>query len=132
MDDEFDITSVCDAGGETVLAVSGEVDVATGELLHRRLAQVLAHRRDLVVDLSAVTFFDCSGLRVLMAARRRAALAGVGLRLRGLSPSVERVLRFTRLRSVFTVDPEPASRVRALAARPGRRPPGGPGLAHSA
>jgi anti-anti-sigma factor len=56
---------------ETVLFVRGELDFATApELMH--VATEHGGRSRLVVDLSAVTFIDSSGLRALIQLREQA------------------------------------------------------------
>jgi anti-sigma B factor antagonist len=80
----------------TVVAVAGELDVATAPELAAALTDV---QGDVTVDLSAATFADPSGLRVLLAARtdgcrlrvvRRGG--GPGARLLALT-GTERLLR---------------------------------------
>ncbi|MCX7646378.1 MAG: STAS domain-containing protein [Rhodobacteraceae bacterium] len=55
-----------------------------------------------VLDLSSVTFLDSSGLGALVGAMK---LLGPDrpLELAGLTPNVERVLRLTRMDTVFTI-----------------------------
>lgn len=50
------------------ISASGEIDLATKDRLHEALAPLLKDDRPLLLDLSQVTFIDCSGLRVLQAA----------------------------------------------------------------
>lgn len=105
MSDEFIITVATEPGGDTLLTVSGELDIATGEELRRQLHRALAQRQPVTVDLSGVTFFDCSGLGALISARRQAAVTGAQLRLRAISPAVEKILRLTRLEMAFPLAP---------------------------
>jgi anti-anti-sigma factor len=71
----------------TVVAVAGELDVATAPELAAALADV---QGDVTVDLSAATFADPSGLRVLLAAVRTAVgcawCAAAAARWRACSP----------------------------------------------
>ena len=54
-----------------VLAVAGEVDLATVPELERAIKGVLdAGSSNLVIDLSETTFMDSTGLRVLIMANR--------------------------------------------------------------
>jgi anti-sigma B factor antagonist len=79
------------------LAVSGEVDSSSAPLLRERLDALFdASVRELIIDLSAVTFLDSAGLCVLAAAHRR---AGDEVRLRVLASSraVIRPLQITGL-----------------------------------
>lgn len=60
---------------------------------------------DLVVlDLSRVEFIDSSGLGAIVAAMKHMG-AGRKLALAGLTPTVERVFKLTRMDSVFSVFP---------------------------
>ena len=55
-----------------------------------------------VLDLSAVEFVDSSGLGAIVAAMKQ--LGGTRrLDLAGLTPTVDRVFRLTRMDSVFTI-----------------------------
>jgi anti-sigma B factor antagonist len=105
---EFAAT-VTSADTSTVIAVRGEVDVATAPILRRALAEADARgRRDLmggpvVVDLSGVTFIDASGLSVLVGAARWARGEGRMLVLRDPSPATMRVLEITRLLDGFRI-----------------------------
>jgi anti-anti-sigma factor len=62
--------------------------------------------RDVVVDLSQVESIDLTTLNLLAAAALRLRLGGSGRRvvLRGLSPSVRRVIAFGGLRRLFLVE----------------------------
>ncbi len=62
------------------------------------------HPACIVVDLEQVSSVDGSGLRTLIAARRRCSAGGTRFALRRPSPSVQRLLRLTHLHHVFDVD----------------------------
>ena len=66
----------------TRLAVAGELDITAAEPLEAAVAEALdGGGRELVIDLTPTTFVDSTGLAHLLAARRRADAAGVGLRV---------------------------------------------------
>jgi anti-anti-sigma factor len=99
-------TPVCSVSGSRqdgvpVVAVTGEVDIATAPLLHAELTNQLAQSPVLVVDLREVTFFDSSGIGVLLAAHRCAA----DLRVVADRASVLRTLHFSGMDTVFRVHP---------------------------
>ncbi|MEV0203202.1 STAS domain-containing protein [Nonomuraea sp. NPDC050691] len=77
-----------------VAHLRGEIDLATAELLKASLDTMLEGRSVSVleVDLSQVSFIDCSGLRVLMAVKRSLQRRGGTFSLAHLSPSAERLL----------------------------------------
>ena len=62
-----------------VVAVSGEIDMATAPQMYRALRPLLGGRNHVVVDLADVTFMDASALGVLVAARRELARSGGSL-----------------------------------------------------
>jgi anti-sigma B factor antagonist len=81
------------AGSTVVVAVRGEVDIATAPLLRAVLEGVYAAGpRHVEVDLSGTTFLDSHALTTLIVARRRLATTGAELVLREPSRPVARVL----------------------------------------
>ncbi|GGT22933.1 hypothetical protein GCM10010254_49270 [Streptomyces chromofuscus] len=88
--------------GHTVLEFRGEIDIAAA-------AEILPHLDDvtarpgarIVIDLSPVEFFDCSGLRLLYRARSRVADHDGRLHLVCAHPMTLRVLRVTGLHRVL-------------------------------
>ena len=61
-----------DAKGWTVLAVEGEIDIATASALDEAIEQAVSDgKRNIAVDLEAVSFMDSTGLRTLIVAHRR-------------------------------------------------------------
>lgn len=67
----IDITLQEDAGAVRIV-VSGDVDLVTGEHLERALLRAEDRAAAIVLDLSAVEFFDSTGLQILLDADRRA------------------------------------------------------------
>jgi anti-sigma B factor antagonist len=57
-----------------------------------------------VLDLSSVNFLDSSGLGAVVAVMKL-LLPGRKLELAGLTPTVEKVFRLTRMDSVFIIHP---------------------------
>jgi anti-anti-sigma factor len=53
------------AGGERIVAVTGEIDLATAEAFQRALDIAAKDRTRLTVDLSACGFLDSAGIKVL-------------------------------------------------------------------
>ena len=84
------------------LNVVGEVDVVSVPHLRWRLhhATIAADGRELLVDLSAVTFMDSAGLRLLLEVHQ---VLGSRLRLCGLPWCVVRLMRLTGLLATFTI-----------------------------
>jgi anti-anti-sigma factor len=88
----------------TVVTISGGLDIVSGPELREELIHLLdTEAIRIVVDLSAVTFCDVSGLAVLIGVSRRAWLLGGRLRLAAPSPQVTAVLRRTGLDLQFEI-----------------------------
>lgn len=89
----------------SVIAISGELDIASTPHLRERLYVAL---RDpgayVVLDLSDVTFCDASGLAMLVGARRRTEAIRATLILARPRPQLARLLRVTGLLHLFIVD----------------------------
>jgi anti-sigma B factor antagonist len=78
--------------GSVVLALEGEVDLATAPLLEDTLAGAEASdASQILIDLSAVTFIDAVGLDVLLRAELRSRGGGDRVRLTKWSPPVQRL-----------------------------------------
>ncbi|NHC13595.1 STAS domain-containing protein [Motilibacter deserti] len=89
-------------GKRAIVRVTGEIDLETGprlrEYLTGELNQLPAPSGELLLDLTAVSFCDSSGLQALVATLRRARLVGVRLVLRVVPGS--RFARFLTLAGV--------------------------------
>ena len=86
----------------SVLAVSGEIDIATAPSLRERLYALLADgKRQLVVDLDDVGFLDSTALGVLVGVLKRARSEGGDVRIVCTQPRVRKVFEITRLDSAF-------------------------------
>lgn len=92
--------------GHTVLEFHGEIDIAAAAEIVPvlDLATGLPGAR-IVIDLRAVDFFDCSGLRLLYRARGRVLERGGRLHLVCTHPLTLRVLRVTGLSRLLPPQP---------------------------
>ena len=89
-----------------VVRVEGEIDVATGPELRRRLIQLVDEGvRHVVLDLSTVPFLDSSALGVFVTGLKRLRIAGGTMRLAACQPPVRAVLKITSLDRVFFLYP---------------------------
>jgi anti-anti-sigma factor len=98
------INTNCPSPGTVRVAVIGEIDLSTADLLRARLFNVLSalHPDRVEVDLAGVTFMDCGGLSALIVAGKVAARTGCQLRITNPQPIVRRVLDLTGLLGVLT------------------------------
>jgi anti-sigma B factor antagonist len=95
---------VSDRGGWAVLAVSGEVDVATVPRLREQLHSLVAQgKHQIVVDLEGVDFLDSTGLGVLVGGLKRVRAHDGELRLVCTQQRIRKVFEVTGLTKVFAI-----------------------------
>ncbi|MFD9124725.1 STAS domain-containing protein [Kitasatospora sp. NPDC059571] len=88
-----------------IVRANGEIDLDTAPALLRALAAALESHREVVIDLSEVTFMDCAGLGALVRARNQADRCGARLVLRGAGCCIVRLLRLTGLHRRLAPEP---------------------------
>jgi anti-anti-sigma factor len=86
--------------------LSGELDMAAEDTVRGELYRARAHAQEagvVVVDLSQVTFMDCSALHPLMETRRA---LGHRLVLHRPAPRVTRLLQLAQLDDILVIEDE--------------------------
>jgi anti-anti-sigma factor len=92
------VTATESSAASTLLTVSGELAGPGAERLLARLDRLLAQgHRHVVLDLTAVTFCDSSGVSALVRGHARASAAAGRLKLSAASDQVTRVLELSGL-----------------------------------
>lgn len=97
-------TEVVRDGDETVIYLSGEVDVMACQRLRDTLEPHLGPRQSIVLDLSQVEFMDSSSLRVLIQARSTLTADGGSLVLRNPSKKARRLLNVAAVEHLLRLD----------------------------
>jgi anti-sigma B factor antagonist len=99
----FSVRTEEDHSSATVVVVAGDVDLGTAPDFEDELARAVEEHLGtaLVIDLSAVTFIDSTGLNSLVRAFERQRLAGSALALVTDDPRVAMMLEVTRLDRVL-------------------------------
>jgi anti-sigma B factor antagonist len=97
-------------GDRTVLAVHGELDLATVDGVRARLDALQAERRPVVLDLDGLAFMDSTGIRLVLQAVQDAERSGWDFLVTRGSPAVRRVFEAAAIqdRLPYTAD-QPAS-----------------------
>ena len=98
-----DLTIATDQdGADVVVRVGGDLDYDSHGRLERAVEEALdGAPPGLVLDLTAVTYCDSCGLRVLLGAHHRAGEVGAMFELRGAQGQPARALRLTGLDQVL-------------------------------
>jgi anti-sigma B factor antagonist len=98
-----------------VLPLEGEIDLHVSPEVAASLRTLIATKpKQVVVDLSRVTYLDSSGLAVLIEGMQKLQEYGGKFALAGVQESVQHILEIARLDQVFQIFPDVDS---ALAAQ---------------
>ena len=91
-------------GVPPVVEICGDIDILSAPRLRDELLQVVRrHGPRLALDLTGVTFLDCAGVNVLLAARRRARLDDGWVRVTRASPRARRTISLLGLQKAFAL-----------------------------
>lgn len=95
-------------GDDVVVPTAVEFDVSTAADMLKVTETALAagtSAKRLIIDMSATSFLDSSGLGALVSMLNAANGRGIPMQLRNLRPQLRRLLEMTGLLSVFDVTP---------------------------
>jgi anti-anti-sigma factor len=82
-------------GDEVRVGLSGEIDASNAACLRETLSELGTHRTRVSIDMSALTFVDCTGLAMLRTFERSHPGTGC-VRLEGIRhPTVRRIVELT-------------------------------------
>ncbi len=107
--------------GITVVSCEGRIvmgDESAG--LRDTLKRALGSSRQVVLNLSAVTYIDSSGLGTLVGVYSSARSAGADIKLGGLGERLRDVLQITKLVTVFEVYDTEQQAIAAFRHRPAK------------
>lgn len=81
-----------------VITLDGEIDISSAAEIRAAVTECLRKPQpeSLVIDLSAVTFCDCSGVEVLEWAQSRAETGRARFGLSGVDPRLRRIFRLAK------------------------------------
>ena len=89
----------------SVTVLEDRIDAATAIQFKEKMRDVTqTGTQRVVLDLARVQFLDSSGLSAIVAVKKLLGPDRV-LELSGLTPTVEKVFRLTRMDSIFTIHP---------------------------
>jgi anti-sigma B factor antagonist len=90
--------------GITIVAAHGRIVLGEDSAaLRDTLKQVLSSSREVVLNLSGVTYIDSSGLGMLVAVYSSARSSGADIKLAGLGQRLRDLMQITKLVTVFEV-----------------------------
>ena len=95
--------AIRDVGEGIVVAFEGDVDLESSPTARKVLLDCVGRGKRLVVDMSAVTYIDSSGVASLVESFQNARKAKIGFGLAAVSDAAMRVLGLARLDKVFPI-----------------------------
>ena len=98
----------------TRVSLAGELDLAAGGVLERHLREAQSRTGWIVLDLRALTFIDCTGLRSVLAGRRRATERGHRFEVLCVPGQVARMLSVSGVDQMVDVVQRPAPAVMSI------------------
>lgn len=102
--------------GHSVLALSGEIDVYSAPQFKQAVTGILdANERHLIVDMNNVKYMDSSGFGILLSAVKRLRPIEGTVNLVGCAAPIDRVLRITKLDTLFNMYPTMDEAMKAIA-----------------
>ena len=102
--------SIYSDGHFVVAALDGELDLATGPGVARRLDPLAEAGRHLILDLGRLRFCDCAGLNLFLHWQRQAGAAGGALDVVAASPRIRHLTALTGTRGLLAAGPRPCRR----------------------
>jgi anti-sigma B factor antagonist len=108
------VSNIKEEQGKIVIALAGDIDLENAGEVRKALLNSLKQKKDLLIDLSAVSYIDSSGIASLVEGLQVARKQKNELSLVSVSPRAMRVLELARLDKVFSIHADVAA---ALAAK---------------
>ena len=90
-------------GGVAIVALSGDVDLESSPKVRGALLDCVGMKRGVLVDMSAVSYIDSSGVASLVEAYQSARRDSTRFALVAVSDAAMRVLELARLDQVFAI-----------------------------
>lgn len=116
MSESFVIQRTATRGRVVVLLLQGRLDAKAATALRQSGAQVAAEGRNLVLNLSGVTFMGSSGLGAILALSEEFREQAGEVRIADLSEAAKAVIRLIPLDQVVGIDADEESAIQHLAA----------------
>ena len=90
-------------GAYAIIELDGEVDLSCSPDARKQILECLSAGKDLLVDLSQVTYIDSSGVASLVEGYQTAKKKSLKFGLVGVSDAAMNVLQLARLDKVFPI-----------------------------
>lgn len=114
MPESFRLSETEPSPTTTVIRVMGELNASTTPLLVNRCEELRRAKRNVVLNLTSVSFIASNGIGGILATVESFKDHGLGVRLAALSSAVESVVKLLNLDQFLKIDPTEGDSVSAL------------------
>lgn len=94
-----------------LVALSGDVDLATATVVDEELRRAEQSESVIVLDLGEVSFMDSTGLRMVISADQRLRNRGGSLRIVRVPSQINRLFDLVGMRGYLAIDDRPEGQV---------------------
>ena len=108
-------------GGVSIVDIAGALTSSTGQALSDTIAELLAKGgKNILLNLCAMEYVDSSGIGGLVTNYLRVIKAGGEMKVVGLTPRIEEILKITQLYRVFPDFHDEQSAINSFPVAPAR------------
>jgi anti-sigma B factor antagonist len=108
-------TQVREASGLPIIDVAGEIDLYTAPLFKRTLTKAIDDgHHNILVNMQKVSYMDSSGFGTLLGVTKRVRPDGGSVNLIGCNEAIHRMLKITRLNTIFGLYDNEEDAIRAV------------------
>lgn len=108
-------TGFSEIDGMKVLDVAGEIDVYTAPQFKDAVNSIInSGEKHLIINMADVTYMDSSGFGTLLSAVKRIRPQGGTVNLVKCNSAIDRILRITRLNTVFATYDNVSDAIKAI------------------
>ncbi|HOQ76528.1 MAG TPA: anti-sigma factor antagonist [Thermoclostridium sp.] len=93
-------------GNSLVVMIEGEIDHHTASRIRERIDSkfLMEPVKNMVLDLSRVTFMDSAGIGLILGRMNRVKLIGGSMVIRKPRPEIQRILRMSGIKELIELD----------------------------
>ena len=89
---------------QSIIYLSGEIDLSNADSIKEQAIKLLERKKDLILNLSGVTYIDSSGISILIESHKNAMQQGVKSILQDISKEALKVIMMARLEQILIIE----------------------------
>ena len=89
---------------QSIIYLSGEIDLSNADSIKEQAIKLLERKKNLILNLSGVTYIDSSGISILIESHKNAMQQGVKSILQDISKEALKVIMMARLEQILIIE----------------------------